>query len=523
MPSGRAGPWLTGGLACLTLASRLLAGPRSVDDAYITFRYARNLARGVGLVYNQGQHVLGTSTPLFALVLAALVSATGADVAWVAVVVSALADATTVLLISSLARRLGLPLWAGLMCAAAWSVYPVGFRYAIGGMETSVAAALALGACRLHLSQRAGGAIALAGLAVLVRPDMLALAAVLLVAKAVETTRVPWRELVMLGAVVAPWVILASWQYGTPVPQSLYAKSQAVYLAARHENTLQILYYLGGLALAGPAEIAAVGISVYLAPGTRLLPVAAGLVILAVWAIGGWGLVREDRRRAPLVALPLVFCAVYALVGLRGNLMAEWYLVPLAPFFFLGLFAGLVHLCRPLDRPRRLFAAIALGGLVVVAQVTGLDVARSPSWSLVPRIARTEREDLYRRAAEFLRPQLAPGDVVAASEIGALGYYCDCRILDTAGLVSPEAVRYYPLPDGLYAVNYAVAPDLIRDEAPAYLVSLDVFVRRSLESAQWFRRAYETAWQADTSVFGSRRLVVFRRVTPAPPHPKGAS
>jgi len=208
---------------------------------------------------------------------------------------------------------------------------------------------------------------------------------------------------------------------------------------------------------------------------------------------------------------------------LRGNLMAEWYLVPLAPFFFLGLFAGLARLCRPLDRPRRLFAAIALGGLVVAAQLAGLELARSPSWSLVPRIARTEREDLYRRAAEFLRPRLAPGDVVAASEIGALGYYCDCRILDTAGLVSPEAVRYYPLPDDLYAVNYAVAPDLIRDEAPAYLVSLDVFVRRSLEPAQWFRRGYETAWQADTSVFGSRRLVVFRRVTPAEPHPKGAS
>ena len=34
------------------------------DDAFITFRYARNLAAGLGFVYNQGEPVMGTSTPL---------------------------------------------------------------------------------------------------------------------------------------------------------------------------------------------------------------------------------------------------------------------------------------------------------------------------------------------------------------------------------------------------------------------------------------------------------------------------
>jgi hypothetical protein len=41
----------------------------SHDDAYITFRYAANFARGEGLVYNLGDEVLGTSAPLYALVL----------------------------------------------------------------------------------------------------------------------------------------------------------------------------------------------------------------------------------------------------------------------------------------------------------------------------------------------------------------------------------------------------------------------------------------------------------------------
>jgi hypothetical protein len=36
----------------LALAARLIPGPRLVDDAYITFRYSRNLIEGQGLVYN---------------------------------------------------------------------------------------------------------------------------------------------------------------------------------------------------------------------------------------------------------------------------------------------------------------------------------------------------------------------------------------------------------------------------------------------------------------------------------------
>src|SRR5260370_38217980 len=40
------------------------------DDAYITFRYAANLARGLGLVFNPSEHVLGTTSPLFTVILA---------------------------------------------------------------------------------------------------------------------------------------------------------------------------------------------------------------------------------------------------------------------------------------------------------------------------------------------------------------------------------------------------------------------------------------------------------------------
>ncbi len=44
------------------------------DDALITLRYARNLADGLGAVFNPGMRIFGTSAPLFMLLNAGLIS-----------------------------------------------------------------------------------------------------------------------------------------------------------------------------------------------------------------------------------------------------------------------------------------------------------------------------------------------------------------------------------------------------------------------------------------------------------------
>ena len=53
--------------------------------------------------------------------------------------------------------------------------------------------------------------------------------------------------------------------------------------------------------------------------------------------------------------------------------------------------------------------------------------------------------------------------VVAAPEIGALGYASNLHMLDTVGLVSPVALRYYPLrPDQLVTDNADTRSRLVR-------------------------------------------------------------
>src|SRR5205085_5248997 len=48
----------------------LITTHRTVEDFFITLRYAENIAHGAGFVYNAGERVLGTTTPLYTLYLA---------------------------------------------------------------------------------------------------------------------------------------------------------------------------------------------------------------------------------------------------------------------------------------------------------------------------------------------------------------------------------------------------------------------------------------------------------------------
>ena len=59
---------LLASLAFVIFAVRQSAGLAN-DDAFITYRYARNIASGQGFVFNPGERLLGTTTPLYTLSL----------------------------------------------------------------------------------------------------------------------------------------------------------------------------------------------------------------------------------------------------------------------------------------------------------------------------------------------------------------------------------------------------------------------------------------------------------------------
>ncbi len=126
-------------VVALIFSVQVLPGPRSFDDAYITFRYARNLADGAGFVYNPGQPVMGTSTPLYTLWLAMLSRLTGSsDFSWLALLTNAVCDVIAIVMLRRLLQALTSSAALAAVIALAHLLNPLRIGVALGTMETSV-------------------------------------------------------------------------------------------------------------------------------------------------------------------------------------------------------------------------------------------------------------------------------------------------------------------------------------------------------------------------------------------------
>jgi arabinofuranosyltransferase len=480
--------------ALVALLARVLTGPHPIDDAFITFRYARNLAEGVGLVYNPGEWVLGTTAPLWAMLLAAGYHLGLTDLPSLASAISATCDAASAALLAYFGLRIGWRPVGAALVGIAWALNPMSIAFATGGMETSLFVLVSLIVLGLAATKsRLPLAAALCGVATLIRPEGGLLA----------MTVVGWtflsrrhRTLIAVAAAAAPMAIagialLA--RYGSPLPNSVAAKQVAYQPTWPLENTFALLVQAG-----------LPGWSTYL---VSQLPTLAG-VLLALFGLvvlidltrrGLPWLSRQHVPWLPFAGFAALYMAFYVLVGLRGVRLFPWYLVPIEPFYLLGAAAGLARVGA-----RR---GTALAALLVAWQLPAID------WHQ-PLLATGEgfgREELMLDVGHGLAAELPSTAVVAAPEIGALGYASNLRVLDTVGLVSPAALPYYPLPADQLVADNAIPARLIVDRQPDAVVTLDAFAQKSLLGDPAFMRDYRLEASYPAEVWRSQELLVFRR------------
>ena len=216
----------------LRLCAGISLGFRPFDDTYITFRYAINLADGHGLVYNINEPVLGTTTPLWALVLAAMRPA-GIPLEAGALVFSLAADVTTAVLIWSLLARAKYPSSVAVGSATILlSVFDY-FSLARSGMETSLFVLLVVATLHEITANRFTSAGLLCGLSCLARPEGLILVIVLLVSawrrRHRPTRRDVARGMALLLVSIGTWTAFAILTFGSVVPQSILAKARTTY------------------------------------------------------------------------------------------------------------------------------------------------------------------------------------------------------------------------------------------------------------------------------------------------------
>ncbi len=387
-----------------------------IDDAYISLRYARNLADGHGLVFNIGERVEGYTSFLWVLLLGTARSlSAGIDLALLAKILGVSAASAVVFLSSRIAALVrdeegtnGYEPGLTLLIAAH---FPLVF-WAFSGMETAFYVVLLLASvfcfCR-YIS--AGGRLRwtsasglLLTLAMMTRPESYLLAPGFLLFVILKEKRLfsphylslAW-PVVLLFIPYFAW----RWQYfGYPFPNTYYAKVGA------------------------PFSDIAEGIA-YLSYG--MVPHA----LLVLFLIRG-----VLRRTARLVSIKsflmmILVLLMAAVLITGGDHFAEWrYFVYLLPFFYALSSSEMAR--AVMSASSRLARAHIVAALCLILFLSAFYYR-----SAGPEATRLFGANLAIRWAElgeWFERNTTPEESIATPVIGAIGYYSHRTVIDMVGL-----------------------------------------------------------------------------------------
>ena len=419
--------WISAYLALVTTGLSLLFSGWAYDDPFITYRYAENLSRGLGLVYNPGEPRLSTTTPLFALLLAVF-HPIWPDLHGLAVFIGAFSLAAGGLFLWDLLGSPGARFsrWAGLL------FYPL-FPLAASTLssETPLYLALCLGAFASYRRRYYRLAALSAGLAALARPDGVLVAAILGLhylwsqrpkpgQRRQWLTGLPWQALLIYLGIGLSWVAFAWVAYGSPIPLTLFAKQQ---------------------------QAAVIGSQAFL-PGLLTIDdwYSSWLYQLqAAIALPGllFGLIRLPPLRW-LAAWTALYFASYSLLGVNRYF---WYYAPLVPLFLLSFGCGLDGISKLLQRIRtnKVTTEVVTTINTIIRWLPGavmillLVVQAGKLWEM--HLHPDARYPIYRAVGDWLQENTPPDSWVGTIEVGIIGYYSQRPMVDFAGLIQPDIAQ----------------------------------------------------------------------------------
>jgi hypothetical protein len=400
------------------------------DDPYITYRYAENLARGSGLVYNLGERVQSTTTPLFALLLAVL-ARLPIPMPALANLVGALSIALGAYSLYLLAQTWRTPLagWGALLF---YPFFPL--LLTTIGSETPLYLALC-SASFLFYARRSYTLTAVsAALATLARPDGILVPALIglhflfsiqrqsLPAHLPLRRRIPWRAVLIFTALLGMWFLFAWAYFGSPLPVTLAAKQSQGTMAISQRFAAGFVSvvrdHAGHFKYQALAALAALGL------------------LYTAWRAPRWGL---------YLGWTAAYFAAYTVLGVSRY---YWYYAPLVPGFIILAGLGLQSVGAGLSfvanhfHPRGLKMERIRQGLLAAVLLLSLGLASLLASSAARLGQYTDpRLITYRLAGQWLEANTPPQAQIGALEIGILGYYADRSLIDFAGLLQPETAR----------------------------------------------------------------------------------
>ncbi len=399
------------------------------DDSFITLTYVKNLVRGNGFVFNHPPPVLGTTTPLFTLLTAALTFLLhSVSPVKVAIYFSAFCWLGIAWLFFLFRKAWQLTYWQ--VCIIAGAILIWGW-ISLLGMEAFLFAFLLILSASLLLSEQFTLAGFTTALLFLTRGEgilMLGVLALSVLARswqAREKDRSAWlKPLFKLGIgfaiPTAAWILYATATFGSFLPNTLAAK-QAQGQTTFGKRFLAQLFHVWVPAWTEVYSLKGL-------PHVNLWWLAIGIGTISVFT--------QRRRWLLLLGWISAYITGYTLLGVSTY---GWYQVPilfiLDIVFALGLITLVEFITARMPLPySRVIATILLG-------LFAFTVGR-PAFTYTRSYHGDSRAESYLSLAKWFREHTQPSESIAYIEVGYLGYYTDNRIIDLAGLILPDILPH---------------------------------------------------------------------------------
>lgn len=481
------------------------------DDAFISFRYARNWVDGVGLVFNAGERVEGYTNFLW-IVLISPFQALGFSLPPVSVVLTSACFVLTILAAARFAAQLQRQVpgadagrWPFPIAAACLALNYTFASFGTSGLETMFATLLVL--CAVERAERraafSSGILAIG--ATLAHPDHAIFYACLACVLAVERR---FKELVRFGLPFALiYVPYFAWRwsyYGDFFPNTYYVKNAGLSYFSQGARYLALSGLSSGFWLALPLAIYAIWRLRHLRVA-RFCALALPIFSFYVGKIGG------DFMLGRLLCPVLPFVYVLAEVGLRTLMnrgrAASWPRAALG----LGAFCTAVVPVRFI-KPNEIYAHIAD------------ERTFYPIGSYLPFSLDSSYRDLAHAFNNRFR-DLSRKPTLAMYSVGIIGYETGLRLVDNAGL-NHRAVAHWrnrhrgrPGHEKIISPGLLVQSDADLSDVPVYPEPYESLGRVDVDGVRFHLVKYEAGLVSELALTGIQPpplLEYVRDYVPAP-------
>jgi len=432
------------------------------DDAFISLRYAQNLAAGHGLAFNPGERVEGYSNFTWVLLAAGAIGV-GTDPLLTVKTCGLLAGLGCLLLAWALVLRLA-PRAGMLSILAPWylAISPVLTHHSISGLESSFFAFLLIASIYVACDPRPPGTVSKTLLVLLLvllsmtRPEGAGLAFVILLIRglvqpasggrppatgwaqrlvaSLRSSRAEWAAYLLIFGAWFVW----RWNYfGLLLPNTFYAKGQG----GLHSIIDGIQYSLDFLRDGGGPMFF----------GVSLAPLVLGNMRPATWMAFG------------VLVVYLLFVVVAGGDWMWNYRFFAHVLPILAALVTAG---GALILARFGERSWQTLGAYAVLSLLLLTTFVGMgNTELRMARTILPAIrSHNYLSQNYEEIGLWLKENTPAGARIAISDVGAVAYFSERHIVDMFGLND----RHIASIKG--RMHYKTDPQYVLEQEPDYII-----------------------------------------------------